>query len=148
VKVRTIVVGFDGSDNSRRALDVSIDLVSDDGVVHVVTAYEAPSSGEVSRLLDAMPEEFRGSFDILSGPRTHLHDATSILEERGIDHKGHFISGHAAGAILDVADEVDADMIIVGSRGLGRATRFIRGSVSTRVATHAKASFMVIHDDD
>jgi nucleotide-binding universal stress UspA family protein len=49
---------------------------------------------------------------------------------------------------LQVAEDVDADLIVVGSRGLGRGTRFLRGSVSTRVAGHAKTSFLVIHDND
>ena len=46
--------------------------------------------------------------------------------------------------MLDVADDVRATMIVVGSRGLGRGTRFIRRSVSSRIANHAKTSFMVI----
>ncbi len=48
-----------------------------------------------------------------------------------------------ARAILDVA----ADLIIVGSRGLAHGTRFLRGSVSSRIANHAQTSFLVIHDN-
>ena len=76
-----------------------------------------------------------------------MQEAEEFLAKRGIDHKGHFIADHPASAILDVADDVGASMIIVGSRGLGRGTRSIRGSVSSRIANHAKTSFMVIHDD-
>ena len=71
-----------------------------------------------------------------------------FLEAAGVGTKGHFVEDHPAAAILEVANEIGADLIIVGSRGLGRATRFLRGSVSTRVADHAETSFMVIQDDD
>ena len=77
-----------------------------------------------------------------------MQDAEKYLTRRGVDHKGHFVDDNPASAMLDVADDVGATMIVVGSRGLGRGTRFIRGSVSSRIANHAKTSFMVIHDSD
>ena len=55
------------------------------------------------------------------------------------------IDDDPASAILDVAEKVEADLIVVGSRGLGRASRFVRGSVSAKVANHAHTSFLVLH---
>ena len=43
---------------------------------------------------------------------------------------------------------VDAELVIVGSRGMGRVSGLLRGSVSSHVAAHAPHSFMVIHEDD
>jgi nucleotide-binding universal stress UspA family protein len=139
----TIVVGFDGSANAQSALEAAVDMAADDGVVHVVTAYRREMAG----VMASSPEEFRRSFDVLDAPRGHLQESEAFLAERGIDHKGHFIADNPASAILDVADDVGANMIIVGSRGLGRGTRLIRRSVSSRIANHAKTSFMVIHPD-
>ena len=149
MNIPTIAVGFDESANARSALLAAVDMVADKGVVHVVTAYQMPSPRELDRagVWASVPKESRDSFDVLAAPRRFLQDAEEFLAERGVDHKGHFISDHPASAILDVADEVAADMIIVGSRGLAHSTRFIRGSVSSRVANHATTSFMVIHDD-
>lgn len=144
MKVRTLVVGFDGSADARRALDAACDLVAPDGVVHVVTAFHAPSEAQYLEMLASLPEEFRGSYDPVEADRVQLADAERLLQSRGIDHKGHFVEDHPAAAIIDVADDLDADLIVVGSRGLGRATRFLRGSVSSRVASHAKTSFMVV----
>ena len=76
-----------------------------------------------------------------------MSGAEALVRAGGRKAVSHFVEDHPAVAILDVADEVGAEMIIVGSRGLGRTTRFLRGSVSSRVASHAKTSFMVIHDD-
>jgi nucleotide-binding universal stress UspA family protein len=145
MKVDTIVVGYDASENARLALDAAIDLASDSGVVHVVTAYTAASEEEILRQANQLSDEYKSNVDPLAGPSGNLRFAEKILEKRGLEHVGHLVEEQPAAAILDVADEVDADMIIVGSRGLGRGTRLLRGSVSTRVAGHAKTSFMVIH---
>ena len=148
MNVATIVVGFDGSANARSALEAAVETVAEDGVVHVVTAYHMPSPREMDGVWASVPRESRNSFDVLAAPRQFLQEAEEFLAEHGVDHKGHFTSEDPASAILDAADEVSADMIIVGSRGLAYGTRFIRGSVSSRIANHAKTSFMVIHDDD
>lgn len=146
--VQTIVVGIDGSPNAREALNAALDMVAEDGKVHVVSAFHAPSAAETSRVLAALPPEFHDTYDPLAASHAHLHDAEALMAARGIDGHGHFVEDHPAAAILDVADQVDADLIILGSRGMGRTTRFLRGSVSARVANRAKTSFLVIHTDD
>jgi nucleotide-binding universal stress UspA family protein len=148
MELETIVVGFDGSANARRALQAAIDLSQDKTTVHVVTAFDPPSAEQLQQILHVLPEEYRTGYDLLEGPRGELRDAEHTLENHGIKHEGHFVSDKPAAAILDVAEEVDADLIVVGSRGLGRATRFLRGSVSSRIAAHAPRSFLVIHDED
>lgn len=149
MKVQTIVIGFDGSADSRVALDAAIDHVADDGVVHVVTAFDRPSRAEIARLVESLPDEFK-YLDLEETPRGYLRTAEAVLESHGVDHVGHFVDDdHPAAAILDVADDVDADLIVVGTRGLGRVERFIRGSVSARIADHARTSLMMVqHDDD
>ena len=113
-----------------------------------MTAHDAPSGSEMIALMEALPGEFKTNIDMLAAPKGHLRDAQMMLSNRGVENEGHFVEEKPAAAILDVAEQVNAGLIIVGSRGLGRGTRFIRGSVSSRVATHAHTSFMVIHDDD
>ena len=148
MKVQTTVVGYDGSDNAQLALSAAVDLLADDGTIHIVTAYGTQSEREYAQIMEVIPDEYRSGFDMLAGPRGRLNDAERKLRSQGVDHKAHFVNDKPAAAILDVADDVGADMIVVGSRGLGRGSRFIRGSVSTRIANHARKSFMVIHEDD
>lgn len=62
--------------------------------------------------------------------------------------ESHLVVADPASAILDVAERSGADLIVVGSRGHGRIKRFVRGSVSARVATHAPHSVLVVHHDD
>lgn len=144
----TVVVGYDGSTDAQRALDAATDHVADDGIVHVVTAFDQSTRHEVSRMLSSLPVEFRESYDVDAAPRGYLHDAKRLLELRGVRHEGHFVDGHAAAAILDVADQVGADLIVIGTRGLGRVERFLRGSVSARVANHARTSLMMVHHEE
>lgn len=148
MKTRTVVVGYDGSADARRALDAATDDVAADGVVHVVTAFDRPARHEVARMLESLPNEFQQAYTLDSTPRGYLHDAERLLELRGVQYQGHFVDDHAASAILDVADEVGADLIVIGTRGLGRVERFLRGSVSARVANHARTSLMMVHHDE
>ncbi|MDW3213679.1 MAG: universal stress protein [Ilumatobacteraceae bacterium] len=148
MRAQTLVVGYDGSNDARRALDAAMAHVSDDGIVHVVTAFDPPSRAELDRVLRKLPPEFQNSASLEETPRGYLRDAEAQLERAGIRHEGHFVDGHPAAAILDVADAVGADLIVIGTRGLGRVDRFLRGSVSARIANHARTSLMMIHHDE
>lgn len=147
MRAHTVVVGYDGSSDAQRALDAATDHIADDGIVHVVTAFDQPTRQELSRMLSTMPVEFRDSYTVDAAPRGYLVDAERMLERRGVRHQGHFVDDDPASAILDVADSVGADLIVVGTRGLGRVERFLRGSVSARVANHARTSLMMVHHD-
>lgn len=147
MKAHTVVVGYDGSMDARRALDAAMDQIADDGIVHVVTAFDQPSRNEIARVIERLPEEFRTNYSVDATPRGYLRDAEIALEGRGVRHEGHFVDDHAASAILDIADDVGADLIVIGTRGLGRVERFLRGSVSARVANHARTSLMMVHHE-
>lgn len=144
----TIVVGFDGSANARDAVETAADVLTPGGTVHAVVAYRLPSVSETERLWNELPEEFRADFDVLAGPESLHDEVVAMLESLGVTAVGHLVEDDPASAILDTADDVDADLVVVGSRGLGRATRFLRGSVSSKVASHAKRSVLVVHPDD
>lgn len=146
MRVHTVVVGYDGSDDARRALDAAMDHVAEDGIIHVVTAFDQQSRAEIARLIEALPEEFR-DYTVDEAPRGYLRTAERLIEARGIRHEGHLVDEHPAAAILDLSDQVDADLIVVGTRGLGRVERFLRGSVSARIANHARTSLMMVHHD-
>ncbi len=78
-----------------------------------------------------------------------LASARAALFSTGIRLVEHPVTGDPATGILDVADEVGTDLVVVGARGLGAAARFMRGSVSTRVAHHSRCDVLVVeHDHD
>lgn len=147
VELQRIVVGFDGSENSERALEVAAGMLAPGGMVHVVTASDPAERQRMQRVLDMVPDEFRNGLDLDTVAEEHLLAAAELLRDAGVGHVTHLADGDAAEAVLEVADEVDADLVVVGSRGLRRGTRFLRGSVSSKVASHARCSFLVVHDD-
>ncbi len=146
MKLNTIVVGFDGSPTALEALDAAAQLVAEDGTVHVVAAFRLPSASETAHLLSQLPEELRVNYNPTAVPEADLMKAAAFLAERNVSCDPHLVDDHPASAILDIAEKVDAQLIVVGSRGMSRSTRFVRGSVSTRVAAHSTRSFMVVHD--
>lgn len=148
MKLHRIVVGFDGSQTALEALDAAAQLIAPEGTIHIVVAFHLPSSSDTAQLLNELPAEFRDSFNPLQQPEADMQQAALYLDKRNISHDEHLVNDHPAAAILDVADSVDAELIIVGSRGMSRSTRFLRGSVSTRVASHSTRSFMVVHDTE
>jgi nucleotide-binding universal stress UspA family protein len=73
-----------------------------------------------------------------------LRQAADRLEEAGVKAETYAREGDPADAILDVAEEQNADLIIVGNKGMTGAKRFLLGSVPNKVSHHAPCSVMII----
>lgn len=143
--VTTVVVGYDGSQCAQRAVEAALAVVDPGGTVHLVLAYDAPTARQVANAYAAVPSDYTASIDLLNGPRSDLEDAAKWVVDQGYAVVDHFVENDPAAAILHVANDVFADMIVVGSRGLGRAAQVLRGSVSTKIAHASPVDFMVIH---
>ena len=143
---QTVVVGYDGSSDADAAVETAVDQVAADGTVHVVTAFHPESDARLVQHLQQLPEEFRDTYDPDAVERERQHMALVRLRARGVACTGHVVPDDPATAIIDVARREGADLVVVGSRGLGRMRRFVRGSVSARVASHAPVSVLVVHD--
>jgi nucleotide-binding universal stress UspA family protein len=142
----TVVVGYDGSGDADRAVEAAADQVAPDGTVHVVTAFHRESDNRLVEHLRQLPEEFRYVYDEDAVEKQRQQAALVMLQERGVDCEGHVVPDDPAVAILDVAQREGADLVVVGSRGLGGMKRFLRGSVSARVAAHAPMSVLIVQD--
>lgn len=136
-----IVVGTDGSAGATLALDRAAGLAKADGAtVHVVTAVPPP-------LREPYVSSARTEHVDAGGvAESVLARARHVLEEAGVAVETHTRGGDPAEAILDVAREVDAELIVVGARGLGGLKRFLLGSVSTKVSHYADRTVMVVRD--
>lgn len=142
----TIVIGTDGSEDAQRALSVASELATaTNGVVHVVCAHDTSPPHELVDAVRHLPRDYWKAYDPAAVQQEVLDKAASALAEQSVKHVEHLVQKHPARAILDVADEVDADLIVVGNRGTGWAARFARGSISTRVAAHATRNLLIIH---
>lgn len=144
-----IVVGTDGSSHAQRAVETAGAIADQFGSsqVHVVSGYRPISEVELRRMAHDVPAEFR---DLVTSDghgiqtvdhavaRLHGHDARVV---------GHPLPESGAEAILDVAEQVGADLVVVGCRGEGAGRRLLHGSVSTKVVHHAPCHVLVVHEE-
>jgi nucleotide-binding universal stress UspA family protein len=139
----TIVVGTDGSRGAETAVQKLIELVHGDGItVHLVCAY--PGLSTLERLgLSARqePVDLRGvAADVLARSEARLREAGFAVEK-------HAREGDPADTIIDVADEQNADLIVVGARGTTGLRRFMLGNVAGKLSHHAPSSLLIVRDD-
>jgi nucleotide-binding universal stress UspA family protein len=130
-----IVVGVDGSATSQRALDWALDEARlRQACVKVVHAWNLPALA-VPTLANAY-----APFD--EDARRIVDEALAQADTTGITAVRPFVRQGSAGEVLvRLADE--ADLLVVGSRGLGGLKRLMLGSVSHHVTHHAPCSVMV-----
>ena len=72
-----------------------------------------------------------------------LKEAKAILDDAGIGADYHEPVGEPARTIEQLVDDLGCDVVVLGSRGLGALSRFLQGSVSEHVATHANATVVI-----
>lgn len=141
-----IVVGTDGSAHSREAVRRAVELarLQPDPELHVVAAIHVLPPCEVARLRDELPEQFHDLVDQDFDGEARVGDAFALAQAAGVEMVKHVSHLPAADAILDVAERIDADLIVVGARGLGPIGRFLRGSVSTKVAHRSPCDVLIV----
>jgi len=135
-----IVVGYDGSDCGRAALAEGVTLAKELGdKVRIVFGF-APGGaggGEVPTQREAVHE---------LGERITA-EAAAKASEAGVDHEVEMLNEHAAHALVDVAREHDARMIVVGTHGESPLRGAILGSTAHRLVQIAERPVLIVHAD-
>jgi nucleotide-binding universal stress UspA family protein len=140
-----IVVGTDGSDTAAEAVRQAIDLAKlSSAQLSIVSAYEPVSKRRVEgEQLDA-PADVQ--YEI--GPREDvnlvLDAAAATARKEGVEVQTHPVQADPAEAILNVAEETKADLIVVGNKGMTGARRFLLSSVPNNVSHHAPCSVIIV----
>jgi nucleotide-binding universal stress UspA family protein len=144
-----IVVGIDGSEMARSALRSAIELACrTQAGLYIVSVYEPVSEPRVGAgTAEAEPIEPDAQWSL--GARAEvlslLAAADHEARQAGLAHVETFArQGDAADAILDVAEEQRADLIVVGNKGMTGARRFLLGSVPNKVSHHAPCSVLIV----
>jgi nucleotide-binding universal stress UspA family protein len=138
-----ILVGFDGSDHSRRALEWAIREAAARHTPLTVLTVDQAVAGYWGG-----PVAYPGDQDLTSQAREAAQKETdSALGEAGPESRPpsvtvQAVTGLPAEALLQAA--AGADMLVVGSRGAGGFKRLLLGSVSTQVTHHARCPVVVI----
>src|SRR3954469_7399713 len=142
---RSIVVGTHGSDTAGRAVEEAIDLAKAVGAaLCVVSAYEPVPKARLREEARQTPPGLQW----MVKPREEVGETWSGAADRvrsaGVEVETFAREGDPADAILDVAEERDADLIVVGNKGMTGARRFLLGSVPNKVSRHAPCSVLII----
>ena len=138
----SIVVGTDGSETADRALTRAFDMARLTGArLHVVSAY-APTP---ARLTGGAPATEAAEWSV--GPDFEVQAVLDRAEGRArgkdVETELHALKGDPADAIIAIAAETDADLIVLGSRGMQGARRVL-GSVPNKVSHRAPCDVLIV----
>ena len=144
---KSVVVGTDGSATAEVAVRNAATLAATDGArLVVVTAFRAHASALGVSHGEEPPEELRWVVADRAQAEARAGHGRTIAKEVGLSRVTvQAIEGDPAEVLLKAATDFDADLIVVGSRGLTSATRFVLGSVAGTVAHHAPCDVLIVH---
>jgi len=138
--MKTIVVGYDDTEPAKRALKRGAELAEALGAKLVVTSVASVQHGVgLGRT---------GPLDPTDTPEMHseeLKSAAAMLQELGVEAEYVRAIGEPAETIVELADQREADMIIIGARDLGVVQRMIGQRVSTVVTRQAHSDVLIVH---
>jgi len=138
--MKKIVIATDGSDEANAAVDVGLELAAEEGADVVIA--------RVGTLIDLgfVPNEDDGPPERLPKPEADpvLHEAIRLAEERLVKATPELLLGYAPKQIARLAEDVDADMIVVGSRRLGRVKRLVLGSTSRTLLDLTRRPVLIV----
>ena len=137
---RSIVVGTDGSEAAQEAVRQATDLASREGArLHLVAAYPDPQvlREKITGGATTEPVDLRG---VAIGVLKRAEHGVP----KGVELETYAREGDPAEVIIQVANEQQADLIVIGSSGLTGIKRFLLGSVSNKVSHHAPCSVMIV----
>jgi nucleotide-binding universal stress UspA family protein len=138
-QVKRLVIATDGSDDSRAAIESGIELARAAGAAtSVVYVRPAPR-----RVIGDKLHERRVEAEVLAA-WTAIDEAVEHAADVGVEMEAEVLEGEAGEQILQLARERQADLIVVGSRGLGPVGRAVHGSVSHSVVHDADRPVLVV----
>jgi nucleotide-binding universal stress UspA family protein len=142
----SIVVGTDGSDTAKQAVAEAVRLGKALGAqLHVVSAYEPMRGAHVT----GAPEGAAKVWQPLPDDKVEsiLSQATAGVRLAGLEATPHAVRKDPADAIIEVANEVGATMIVVGSKGMHGARRLALGNVPNKVSHQARCNVLIVATD-
>jgi nucleotide-binding universal stress UspA family protein len=136
--IKRILLAFDGSEPSSKAFDVAADLAQRyQAALHVLTVAQPPEIGDEVET-EAVVEQSRRYH------KSQLRGLKHRGDRFGIKPQVELQVGHPAQQILECAERIGADLIVVGHRGHGVLDRWQLGSVSHRIVSYAACAVLVV----
>ncbi len=140
-----IVVGTDGSDTASEAVRQAIELAKSTGAtLDIVSAFEPVPQSRLREEAGEIPGDVAHAVGPREDVNTIVEAAAGQARQNDVDANTHAREGEPADAILDVAEELGADLILVGNKGMTGTRRFLLGSVPNKISHHAPCSVLII----
>lgn len=141
MKVKKILVGFDASQSSYKALGVALDLAhplqsSLDTLTIIHLPDFSPTMDELEESMDEAKKRYEAEFKKVE----------QIGQERGFNINSIMQIGHPAESLIRYATDRQYDLLVVGTRGLGGFKKLLIGSVAQKVVTYSTIPVLVVHD--
>ena len=140
-----IVVGTDGSDTASEAVRQATELAKTTGAaLEIVSAFEPVPQERLRGEASEVPGDIAHGIGPREDVNVTLEGASGPAKAAGVTVQTHAREGDPADAILDVAEETRADLIVVGNKGMTGAKRFLLGSVPNKISHHAPCGVYIV----
>ena len=145
---QTLVVGTDGSDSSLRAVDRAAAIAADHGAKLIVATAHPPAREEKGGWSVAPGSNHGADYRMVGDAPVYaiLQDARERAHQAGaknVEEKS--IVGAPINALVHLAEEVNADLLVVGNVGLSSVAGRLLGSVPSEVSRRAKTDVLIVH---
>jgi nucleotide-binding universal stress UspA family protein len=134
--MKRILVGFDGSEGAENALNKAMMLISEDGEIILLAVIPTPSD---SNLVDKKTSELMKKKawnlinNVIQDIGGHQYIVTGMVED-----------GDVAAKIIDIANDLNCDLIVLGSKGTSELGTYLIGSIANKVVQYAHKPVMVV----
>src|SRR5262245_52895259 len=143
-----IVVGTDGSDSAGIAVQRATALAKlTDATLHIVSAYRPVSVGNIAMAASAgasTPDVQQVNQSAIQQTTQTCEHAATAARREGVGVEIHAVPGEPADALVGIAKQLGADLLVVGSRGMSGARRFVLGSVPNKVSHHCPCNLLIV----
>ena len=134
--MKKILVGFDGSEGSENALNKAMLLVDEDGELIILAVVPLPSEKNFvdQKTYELMKQKANNLIDsVLQDIGSHGYTVTGMVEE-----------GDVAAKIIDIASNLNCDVIVLGSKGASELGTYPIGSIANKVVQYAHKPVMLV----
>jgi nucleotide-binding universal stress UspA family protein len=143
---KVVAVGTDGSPTADKAVQAAADLARSWGaILHVITAFRASKPG-IAQVSGAALVDTGAGHAMVEEAARKVGERSIEACGNGLTIEAHAVHGDAVDAILDTAASLGADLIVVGSKGMRGARRYL-GSVPNSVAHGAHCAVLIVKTD-
>ena len=140
--IKTIAVGTDGSDTASKAVEFALDLAEKFGSrVVVASSYRPVSESRIRQEQKDAPGDIQWSINPQEDVMANLRKVEDRARERGLDTTSEAREGDPADVLCEIAEQHDADLLVVGNKGMQRR---VLGSVPNSVSHKAPCSVVIV----